>query len=106
MKNLALSLLCLIPLAGCSSLGADKGPQPASLPAAGAMTARDETALYLNVIDGLIKQERYAAALAFLDGYAGREKTPQTRYWLMRGNALLGLHRPAEALPSFAKLEG
>lgn len=68
------------------------------------ITSQNEASLYLNVVDGLLKQERYGAALAFLDSYSGKQKNAPPRYWLMRGNALLGLHRNGEAADAYARL--
>jgi Flp pilus assembly protein TadD len=77
----------------------------APLPAAtGVITAQNEASLYLNVVEGLLKQERFGAALAFLDGYAGHRNDTPPRYWLMRGNALLGLNRNNEAADSYTRL--
>lgn len=76
-------------------------PAPA---ATNVMTAQNEASLYLNVVDGLLKQDRYGAALAFLDGYAGKQKNTPPRYWLMRGNALLGLGRYDESADAYARL--
>jgi tetratricopeptide (TPR) repeat protein len=66
----------------------------------------DSSTLYLGIIDGLIDQHRHAAALAFLDSYALAEKNPAPRYWLLRGQALLALHRPVEAARAFVRLDG
>lgn len=82
-------------------------PQHAAAPATAAaspITAQNQASLYLNVVDGLLKQDRYGAALAFLDGYAGKQKEIPPRYWLMRGNALLGLGRNDEAANAYARL--
>jgi tetratricopeptide (TPR) repeat protein len=99
-------LLCLagfpLLLSACGS-----PPQRINLPqpvAAGAITAQNEAALYLNVVEGLLKQDRFGAALAFLDSYAGKQKNVPPRYWLMRGNALLGLHRNGEAADAYVRL--
>lgn len=78
---------------------------PAS-PAAGTFTAQNEALLYLNVVNGLIKQQRYGAALAFLDDYAATRKVLVPRYWLLRGDAALGLERRNDAASAYAKLEG
>ena len=69
-----------------------------------ALTPQNEALLYLNIVDGLVKQQRYGAALAFLDDYATREASLPPNYWLLRGDALLGLGRGPEAAISYAKL--
>jgi tetratricopeptide (TPR) repeat protein len=66
--------------------------------------ASQQSALYLGVVDGLIRQGRHSAALAFLDGYRQRGETLVPRYWLLRGNALLSLSRNEEAGDAFSKL--
>lgn len=81
-------------------------PQRAvSSPLATPATARNETALYLNVVDGLLAQKRFGAALAFLDDYSRKESNLPPRYWLMRGNALIGLERHSDAAGSYGRLE-
>ena len=75
-------------------------------PAAGAFTAQNEAQLYLNIVNGLIKQKRYGAALAFLDDYAASGKSLVPRYWLLRGDATLGLGRRNDAASAYAKLAG
>ncbi len=61
--------------------------------------------LYLTLVEGLIEQGRYRAALGYLDQYAVAEKkTP--RFSLLRGEALLGVERYDEAAQSFASLQG
>jgi Flp pilus assembly protein TadD len=99
-------------LTGCAASGnggragsTSLSPTPAGVPAAGRLSAQSETALYLDVIAGLEKQRRSGAALAFLDEYATREKSPAPRYWLLRGDAFLGLDRPADATVAYAHLD-
>jgi tetratricopeptide (TPR) repeat protein len=70
------------------------------------VTPKDETTLYLDIVDGLIKQKRYGAATAFLDGYAAKRRDLEPRYWLLRGEAFLGLDRPDEAMTAYAALTG
>jgi Flp pilus assembly protein TadD len=70
------------------------------------LTPRNEAALYLGIVDGLVKDRRYGAALAFLDSYAVAQKEREPHYWLLRGNALLGLGRNGEASQAFDRLAG
>jgi Flp pilus assembly protein TadD len=64
-----------------------------------------ESKLYLNIIEGLMKQGRHSAALAFLDGYSQSGEELSSRYWLLRGNALLALGRDGDATGAFSKLQ-
>jgi len=105
---MTLRLPCLLAFAlilpACSVLTPpQQAPTPATV-AANPITPQNQASLYLNVVDGLLKQDRYGAALAFLDGYAAKQKDAPPRYWLMRGNALLGLGRNDEAANAYAKL--
>jgi tetratricopeptide (TPR) repeat protein len=68
------------------------------------LTVRGQDALYIGIVDGLIKQNRDGAALAFLDGYRQIGETLSPRYWLLRGNALSHLHRDSEAIQAFSEL--
>lgn len=61
--------------------------------------------LYLTLVEGLIDQGRYRAALGYLDQYAvGQPKTPH--FTFLRGEALLGVDRYDDAIQSFAELKG
>ncbi len=60
---------------------------------------RAEEKLYLGVIEGLIRQGRYQAALAFLDEY----KVASARAEILRGNALLGAGNPSEAIAVYRR---
>lgn len=102
--RMACVLTCTLVLPACSVLTPSRqiaAPQPAAV---SPITAQNQASLYLNVVDGLLKQERFGAALAFLDGYAGRQTETPPRYWLMRANALAGLGRNDEAAAAYAKL--
>lgn len=104
MKRFLLSC-ALLALTGCGGL---PDFSPAHTQAAAApvkeLTPDGQASLYLAAIDGLVKQERYGAALAFLDRYAVGEKNPEPRYWLLRGDALLGCARIGEALAAYGQL--
>ena len=61
--------------------------------------------LYLTIVEGLIEQGRYRAALGYLDQYAVADrKTP--RFSLLRGEALLGVEHYDEAAQAFSDLRG
>lgn len=101
-------LPALFVLGGCATSFSDG--QSAHRPAATApdksLSAQKETELYFNVINGLIKQQRCGAALAFLDDFAKSGRRLEPRYWLLRGNAALGASRDRDAATAFSKLEG
>jgi Flp pilus assembly protein TadD len=65
----------------------------------------DQAALFLNVVSGLVRQQNYGAALAFLDDYALRQQEVPSQYWLLRGDALLGLGRRDEATLAYTHLD-
>jgi Flp pilus assembly protein TadD len=92
-------------LGGCAAPHAIPTPPTGAAPPA-ALTPENAAALYLGAVDGLIKQQRYGAALAFLNRYAVSGKNPVPRYWLLRGEAELGLARPREAATAFTRLNG
>ncbi|HVW74253.1 MAG TPA: tetratricopeptide repeat protein [Rhizomicrobium sp.] len=99
-------------LGGCAAAGPQMRAAPPPMPALPAsasahetLAPQNESSLYLNLIDGLIAQQRYGAALAFLDDYALKQSDPGPRYWMLRGDALLGSGRGEEAGPVYAKLE-
>ena len=101
-RSALLSLAAAALLAGCAN---DGSVGPVTLPGSGAQADRaspnfapgGEKTLYLSIVDGLIKQNRQGAALAFLDSYRQSGETLSPRYWLLRGNALWGVHRDSEA---------
>lgn len=95
MRYSPVTGLALLALAGCATT-----PQwaaaPAADPAAASFSKTAEADLYLGIVDGLIRQGRFEAAIAFLDQY----KTVQAsspRYQLLRGDALLGARHLDEA---------
>lgn len=105
MRKIFLMVACL-PLAACADYGFD--PVAVVSPAASEVKSLDEAStsrLYLSVVNGLIEQGRYRAALAYLDQYAVQErKTP--RFQQLHGEALLGTEKYDEAAAAFAELEG
>src|ERR1700759_247268 len=56
--------------------------------------------LYLGVVDGLIRQQRYQAAIAFLAKYQ-KGAPPTPRFQILAGQALSGAGRYDEAIASF-----
>lgn len=101
MRLRGLLLLSLVALAGCSTTpkwASLTAPAPSQADAPLSKTA--EADLYLGIVNGLIKQGRYEAAIAFLDQY--RESQAQSpRYQLLRGEALLGAKRYDDANLAF-----
>jgi tetratricopeptide (TPR) repeat protein len=76
-----------------------------SSPTVQAPPASSTSELYLTIVEGLIDQGRYRAALGYLDQYAVSEKkTP--RFNMMHGEALLGVGKYDEAAKAFSALDG
>ncbi len=111
MTRWALVLCSALMLGGCATGVPGLASAPSSAPlhdgaaSSDAITPQNEASLYLNVVEGLVKQERYGAAVAFLDDYAVKRRELDARYWLLRGNALLGLGRQDDAEAAYEKLE-
>jgi len=103
-RNLLISL-CIV-LGGCAETGFD--PISAIAPRAADVQHLDGASasqLYLSVVNGLLAQGRYRAALAYLDQYAVNEKkTPH--FHQLHGEAFLGTGRYDEAVAAFSVLEG
>jgi len=102
MRNIALLLTGAILLAGCSTAP----PQSASTDdrarndGAADLAGGGQAELYLGIVDGLIRQQRYEAAIAFLAKY---QKTGALtpRFRVLAGKALAGAGRYEEAITSF-----
>jgi Flp pilus assembly protein TadD len=97
-------LTILVALAGCATPARQNTAALPNAAAVSPITAQNQAPLYLTVVEGLARQGRHAAALAFLDGYAAKEKNLSPNYWLLRGNALLAVDRAAEADAAYARL--
>jgi tetratricopeptide (TPR) repeat protein len=113
MRHLTILFTAALMLQGCVAGSPSAPAQPIATarvtsrpPAPDGVAPKEETTLYLDVVDGLIKQKRYGAATAFLDGYAAKRRDFEPRYWLLRGEAFLGLNRPDEAMRAYAALAG
>ena len=108
-------LLMTAALGGCSSLDRAYDAMTEPMPNGSNDTIATETAkpidasstrkLYLNVVQGLIDQGRYKAALAYLDQYAVKEKS-DAQYLSLRGEALLGTQQYGSAIETFIELAG
>ncbi|ABS61698.1 Tetratricopeptide TPR_2 repeat protein [Parvibaculum lavamentivorans DS-1] len=103
MKRISALSLCLA-LGACAEYGFD--PMTAVSPKASEVQSLDSTStsqLYLSVVNGLLSQGRYRAALAYLDQYAVKEK--KTPYFQqLYGEALLGTEQYEQAGAAFATL--
>lgn len=103
MKRYGLILASML-LAGCAEYGFE--PVSAIAPRAtnvGTLDAESKSHLYLNVVNGLLEQGRYRAALAYLDQYAVNErKTPF--FQQLYGEALLGTGQYDAAGSAFSEL--
>lgn len=91
-------LLAALLLSACASFPHRAAAPRTSLAAEAAIPGQPD--LYLGVVDGLIKQQRYQAAIAFLAKY---QKTgPLTpRFRILAGAALAGAGRTDEAIASY-----
>lgn len=70
-------------------------PEPAA-----AMTPAAQANLYLGIVDGLIRQQRYEAAIAFLAKFQKTEAL-SPRYHKLAGDALSGAGRTDEAIAAY-----
>ncbi len=93
-----ICLLLALVLSGCAS-PPDKFAVPSSPPDQ-ALTPASESNLYLGVVNGLIQQGRYEAAIAFLAQYQ-KSQPPSPRYYKLVGDALSGAGRYDEAVASY-----
>jgi Flp pilus assembly protein TadD len=103
-------LAAMLVTSGCArDSGSGILPFRLHLPTVGAPAkqspAPDQASLYLDVVGGLVAQRNYGAALAFLDDYRLKQADLSSRYWLLRGDALLGSGRRAEALAAYGCLD-
>ncbi|MBO6635651.1 tetratricopeptide repeat protein [Parvibaculum sp.] len=106
MKTIITISLCLA-IAGCADSGFDFDPVSTVIPRSSEVKSLDDAStskLYLSVVNGLLEQGRYHAALAYLDQYAVQEK--KTPYFTeLYGEALLGTEQYNKAAEAFAELE-
>jgi Flp pilus assembly protein TadD len=96
--------LCLIALlaAGCAAQPHQIAPaEPATSPTA--MAQPNQAELYLGVVDGLIRQKRYEAAIGFLAKYQ-KSQTLTPRYHKLAGDALAGAGRIDEAMTAYRQV--
>jgi tight adherence protein D len=93
-----ICLLLALLLSGCAS--APHKFAGASSPPDQTLTPASESDLYLGVVNGLIQQGRYEAAIAFLAQYQ-KSQPPSPRYYKLVGDALSGAGRYDEAVASY-----
>jgi tetratricopeptide (TPR) repeat protein len=94
-KYLSLTLL-LLSAPALAAPAAAPAPAPMLAPAA-------QSDLYLGVVEGLIRQERYQAAIAFLAKYQ-KNQASTPRYNKLVGDALLGAGRYGEAVAAYRQI--
>lgn len=97
-------LLAVLLLAGCATAShPSASSQPLAPAPEASLTPASQSDLYLGVVDGLIRQQRYEAAIAFLAKYQkSRALTP--RYHKLAGDALAGAGRTDEALAAYRQV--
>lgn len=88
--------LCVLLLCACSRMPR-QAVQTAAEPRLGAAA---QSELYLGVVDGLIRQQRYQAAIAFLAKYQ-KTGARSARFSILAGKALSGAGRYDEAIASY-----
>ncbi len=96
MKKLALLACTLLLLPGCAARPQRVVPVADANPLGPAA----QSDLYLGVVEGLIRQQRYQAAIAFLAKYQ-RSGAPTPRFLKLTGDALSGAGRYDEAIASY-----
>jgi len=104
---LSLLALCLSAalMAGCTTqqIGSLGMLGSASSSSDDAPSQSSTRTLYLTIVEGLLDQGRYRAALGYLNQYAVSESA-NPRFNMLKGEALLGVHQYDEAHEAFAKL--
>ena len=99
-------LFCLLGflLSGCGTPAPMAAqPAPVAPEQTAAMTPAAQANLYLGIVDGLIRQQRYEAAIAFLAKFQKTEAlTP--RYHKLAGDALSGAGRTDEAIAAYRQV--
>jgi Flp pilus assembly protein TadD len=103
MKRALVILLSLVILQACStasrrSVRTGQGDGETALQADPSPLATSD--LYLGVVEGLIKQRRYEAAIAFLAKYQ-KSQPPTVRFRKLTADALLGTGRYEEAIATY-----
>ncbi len=101
-------LFCLLGLlaSGCAASGSmttrteTARAETALTGPAAAMSPSAQADLYLGIVDGLIRQQRYEAAIAFLAKFQKTE-TLTPRYHKLAGDALSGAGRIDEAIAAY-----
>jgi tetratricopeptide (TPR) repeat protein len=101
MRKHAYWLTGLLLLAGCATTShAVPGKSEPTQAADASLPPSAQSDLYLGVVDGLIRQQRYEAAIAFLAQYQ-KSQAPTPRYHKLVGDALAGAGRTEEALAAY-----
>lgn len=102
MKRCLPCLLGLL-LSGCATptiMGAPMTARHEPPAPEASMTPAAQSDLYLGIVDGLIRQRRYEAAIAFLAKYQ-KSQALTPRYHKLAGDALSGAGRTDEAIAAY-----
>lgn len=98
MTRLHLPILACLALSACAH--EEQAPVRDMAENTQTLSSQAQSDLYLGVVDGLIRQERFEAAIAFLAKY--QKSAPLTpRYHKLAGDALAGAGRTEEALSAY-----
>lgn len=103
MKRALAVLLGMVILQACSTMprrAVRTGPAQDETSLQANPSSLATTDLYLGVVEGLIKQQRYEAAIAFLAKYQ-RSQPSTVRFRKLTADALLGTGRYEEAIASY-----
>ncbi|MES2256413.1 MAG: tetratricopeptide repeat protein [Pseudomonadota bacterium] len=99
MKYRSFCVLALLLLPGCATSSSKTTRTEPPAPDA-SMTPSAQSDLYLGIVDGLIRQRRYEAAIGFLAKFQ-KNRVLSPRYHKLAGDALAGAGRTDEAIASY-----
>lgn len=98
MRKTCFSTLVVLLLSACAQV--ERPPSPDAAENGTKLSSEAQADLYLGVVDGLIRQQRYEAAIAFLAKYQ-KSATLTPRFHKLAGDALAGAGRTEEALSAY-----
>jgi tetratricopeptide (TPR) repeat protein len=99
MKYRSFCVLALLLLPGCATPSSRTTRAEPPAPET-SMTPSAQSDLYLGIVDGLIRQRRYEAAIGFLAKFQ-KNQALSPRYHKLAGDALAGAGRTDEAIASY-----